>query len=84
MLSNPLLCLGRFYRDRVTGFAGAATGVCVYLSSHTRVEISARVQENGNAQPAQWFDLPQLEPLGLEPITLAPGPLEPSPPASNS
>ena len=61
--------IGATYRDKITGFAGVATGRCEYISGCTQVLLAPKAKDN-KFEEEQWFDEQRLERQGDEKITL--------------
>lgn len=52
--------LGRFAIDRVTGFKGRITAICVYLAGDTRIQLETLDKKTGRAI-GEWFDLARVK-----------------------
>lgn len=53
--------LGATVRDRITGFAGVATGRCTYISGCNQVLVAPSVAPDGAARDSAWFDEQRLD-----------------------
>ncbi len=53
--------LGRWYQDKVTGFAGVAVSRTTYLTGCARIVLQPAVGDDGKWHDSQWFDEPMLE-----------------------
>ena len=56
--------LGKQVRDKVTGFEGTATGRAEYIYGCTQFCIVPKVDKEGKACKAEWFDEGRLEITG--------------------
>ncbi len=61
--------LGQNVRDRVTGFAGIATGRSEFITGCTRIGVTPKVGKDGKLIEAEWFDEPMLEVIGKARVT---------------
>ena len=70
--------LGNNYKDRITGFAGVATGHVRYITGCNQVLLAPTVDKEGKLRESQWFDEQRLEALDGATIVLensgTPGP----------
>ena len=53
--------LGIQIRDKVTGFAGTATGYVKYLTGCDQYLITPKVDKEGKIVPSQWYDVNRVE-----------------------
>lgn len=58
---DDTITLGKKYRDSVTDFEGIATSKYEYLNGCLRVELTAKVEEEGKKPLCLVFDHEQLE-----------------------
>ena len=59
------IILGATYEDKVTGFAGVATGHVQYITGCGQVLIQPKAKETGSSVPdSHWIDETRLEQLG--------------------
>jgi hypothetical protein len=65
-----MIKFGRKYKDKVTGFAGVATGHAHYISGCAQVLLAPPVGSDGAMRESQWFDEQRLETIGGDEITL--------------
>lgn len=61
--------LGLTYRDRITGFAGVATGYVQYITGCNQM-LLAPPATDGVMKDSQWLDEQRLEEMGALPIEL--------------
>jgi len=70
--------LGNTYKDKITGFAGVATGHVRYISGCNQVLLAPPVDADGKLRDSQWFDEQRLDDQRSETIVLdnsvTPGP----------
>lgn len=52
--------LGLTYKDKITGFAGVATGFVRYISGCNQALIQPRCSDDGSMRESQWFDQQRL------------------------
>jgi hypothetical protein len=75
--------LGTTMRDKITGFAGVATGRAEYISGCVQVLLAPKAKEDGSFTPSEWFDEQRLEPMQAARVVLdngdSPGPDRPAP-----
>lgn len=55
------ITLGHTYEDKITGFAGLATGHVEYLTGCSQVFLTPRVDAAGKTRDGGWFDAQRLE-----------------------
>jgi hypothetical protein len=53
--------LGYTLADRITGFTGVCTGVCIYLTGCHQALLVPPVAADGKLGDAHWFDVQRLE-----------------------
>jgi len=52
--------LGNKVVDDLTGFTGIVTGICQYLNSSTRVQVTSQELKDGKTIE-EWFDVLRLK-----------------------
>jgi len=65
-----MLELGMKVKDKITGFSGVVTGICLYLSGCNQVLVVPPVRKDGSFVDGQWLDLQRLEVTDKKKITL--------------
>lgn len=70
--------LGQKGKDRITGFTGVCTGRVNYISGCDQALIVPGVNDKGEMQKGEWFDVQRIQVLADEQIVLdnavTPGP----------
>ena len=56
--------LGKEATDKVTGFTGTIIGKCFYLFGCAQYGVVPKVDKDGKAGEAQWFDEGRVEIVG--------------------
>ena len=46
--------------DRVTGFTGTISGLCIYAYGCTQYLLTPKVDKDGKIQDGQWFDVSRI------------------------
>jgi hypothetical protein len=64
------LQLGARYRDRITGFAGVATGLVQYISGCNQVLLVPAAKDGNELKSGEWFDVQRVEVVEGELIIL--------------
>lgn len=62
--------LGERARDRITGFEGVVTGLCMYISGCNQALLVPPVDKEGQFRDGHWFDIQRLEQVPAARITL--------------
>ena len=62
--------MGRTYVDKITGFAGVATGYCQYITGCNQALLVPFVGEDGASRDGKWFDEQRLDITGAAKIVL--------------
>ncbi|MFC5548183.1 hypothetical protein [Massilia aerilata] len=63
-----MIKLGTTYKDKITGFAGVATGFVQYISGCNQALIQPRCSEDGAMRESQWFDQQRLDEVLCVPV----------------
>lgn len=73
-----MVALGKKYKDKITGFAGVATGYVTYISGCNQVLVAPSVDAEGKPRDSHWFDEQRLDEQDGDAIVLdnstTPGP----------
>lgn len=56
--------LGRWGRDRVSGFEGTVSSIAYHLSGKVEVALSPRVDKEGKVPEGRWLDAARVELIG--------------------
>ena len=62
--------LGGEYKDKITGFAGVATGYVKYITGCNQVLLAPKVKKGGDRPDASWFDEQRLTQVGRKVIVV--------------
>ncbi len=62
--------LGAYYRDKITGFTGIATGYCEYLTGCNQTLLQPVGEKPAERPESHWFDDQRLDRIGEQVITL--------------
>jgi hypothetical protein len=67
---TTMITLGKTYKDKITQFAGVATGLVQYITGCNQVLLAPPVGKDGNLGEARWLDEQRLEVTRAEQIVL--------------
>lgn len=54
------ISLGSKLKDRISGFTGVATALCLYLDAPSRLRLTSELLEGGKPVDV-WFDINRLD-----------------------
>ena len=52
--------LGATVTDKITGFSGIVTGICLYLTGCNQALVTPRMKD-GKVEDAKWIDVQRLD-----------------------
>lgn len=73
--------LGRYMRDRVSGFEGVISSISFDLYGCIQAAVSPRVDKDGKLPDGKWMDIHRLEPVNISDERSMPMPNFTAPPA---
>ncbi len=63
-MENETQLLGLEVQDRLTGFTGLVTGICVYLTGCNQALVQPKVKDGAFVE-ARWIDVQRLDRFGV-------------------